>query len=386
MSKVKIVFLVNDLGLSGTARVVMDLCSLSTDTEYDISVISLTKNIPLANIGGWPNNVEVYTFEYYYEPNYSLKRYIELAVNKKITKTRAQPIIDMIDKLNPDILHCHLQPRELIIANLANRRKNYKLLFTDHSVRISHNESTYIKRLLLARVYKYILHDFHITGVSASVMDCHINFGLINKKNIHRLIENKIDVNHFIPDFNKQNNPLNIVYVARLSSGKGHHLLLESWAQLEGDHRPQLYFVGGGDLEMTLRNQISELNLEECITFIGEIEDVVPYLQMADIGVFPSYREGLPLALLEKMSCGLPVLGSDIPELKRVINDGENGLLFRSGSVTDLVMKLKMLIKDDELRNSLGTKAREFVMQRYDSKKVKAEYKEVYIKLMSLSK
>ena len=97
----------------------------------------------------------------------------------------------------------------------------------------------------------------------------------------------------------------------------------------------------------------------------------------------PSYREGLPLALLEKMRIGLPCVVSDIPELASVIQDGVNGLVYPCGDVGELSSNLKNILGDRQLRAKLGAEAARFVESFFVSKLggIDKEYESFYSNL-----
>jgi glycosyltransferase involved in cell wall biosynthesis len=103
------------------------------------------------------------------------------------------------------------------------------------------------------------------------------------------------------------------LYVGRLAPLKDHATLLQAVA-LTRTHHPdvQLWIVGDGPLEASLRMLACELGLEECVTFFGEQADVSPFLVAADLFVSSSLTEGLPVSLLEAMSVGLPAVVTDV--------------------------------------------------------------------------
>src|ERR1700730_6251863 len=101
--------------------------------------------------------------------------------------------------------------------------------------------------------------------------------------------------------------------VGRLAPLKDHATLLRALA-LTRMHHPsvQLWIVGDGPLEVSLRKLSDELGLNHCVTFFGEQADVSPFLLAADLFVSSSVTEGLPVSLLEAMSVGLPALVTDV--------------------------------------------------------------------------
>jgi glycosyltransferase involved in cell wall biosynthesis len=103
------------------------------------------------------------------------------------------------------------------------------------------------------------------------------------------------------------------LYVGRLAPLKDHATLLQALALTRAQHPDvQLWIVGDGPLEASLRKLAGELELEECVTFFGEQADVSPFLLAADLFVSSSLTEGLPVSLLEAMSVGLPAVVTDV--------------------------------------------------------------------------
>jgi glycosyltransferase involved in cell wall biosynthesis len=104
-----------------------------------------------------------------------------------------------------------------------------------------------------------------------------------------------------------------LLYVGRLAPPKDHATLLRAVA-LTRKHHPnvQLWRVGDGPLEISLRKLSDELGLSECVTFFGEQADVSPFMLAADLFVMSSVTEGLPVSLLEAMSVGLPAVVTDV--------------------------------------------------------------------------
>jgi len=104
-----------------------------------------------------------------------------------------------------------------------------------------------------------------------------------------------------------------LLYVGRLAPLKDHATLLRAVA-LTRSHHPdvQLWIVGDGPLQLSLRKLTYELGLNDSVTFFGEQADVSPFMLAADLFVSASVTEGLPVSLLEAMSVGLPAVVTDI--------------------------------------------------------------------------
>jgi len=110
-----------------------------------------------------------------------------------------------------------------------------------------------------------------------------------------------------------------LLYVGRLAPLKDHATLLQAVA-LTRTHHPdvQLWIVGDGPVEFSLRRLTFELGLNDCVTFFGEQADVSPFMLAADLFVSSSVTEGLPVSLLEAMSVGLPAVVTDVGGMREI--------------------------------------------------------------------
>ena len=154
-----------------------------------------------------------------------------------------------------------------------------------------------------------------------------------------------------------------VVTLARLDHIKGIDLLLESWAQV-APHFPhwRLDVFGSGTEEEALRRQARDLGLDDQQIFRGMTNDVDGALSDASVFALPSRGEGFPIALMEAMAYGLPVVAFDCaPGVRELLTDEESGLIINPGNVLGFAAALERLMKDADLRRRLGAQARESV-------------------------
>jgi glycosyltransferase involved in cell wall biosynthesis len=120
-----------------------------------------------------------------------------------------------------------------------------------------------------------------------------------------------------------------------------------------------LYIIGEGVEQDGLKSKIQKLKLEQKITLLGLLDhkSISEWMKAADIFILPSRNEGTPNSLLEAMASGLPVIASQVGGIPELIHENIEGLLFESNSKDDLKDKLKILIKDNQLQEFLGTNA-----------------------------
>src|SRR5262249_48565199 len=124
--------------------------------------------------------------------------------------------------------------------------------------------------------------------------------------------------------------PSDVVFVcvARLVPRKRVDIVLEALALLSPKHpRCRGLIIGCGPLDDALRAQSRELGLCESVRFLGFSDDVRPYLEAADVYVSASEKEGMPLALVEAMACGLPAVVTDISGNSEAVINGRPGML-----------------------------------------------------------
>jgi glycosyltransferase involved in cell wall biosynthesis len=150
-------------------------------------------------------------------------------------------------------------------------------------------------------------------------------------------------------------------HFSTLKPGKRPFDLIASAERVLRAH-PRIVYVIGGD--GSCRKEMEELGRQQGIAksfrYVGEIDhqQMPQYLNLSDIVVLPSEREGAPLVYREAQACGRVLLASDIPAAREAIVDGETGLLFCVGNVEDLAAKILTLVENRALRRTIGEKAR----------------------------
>ena len=170
----------------------------------------------------------------------------------------------------------------------------------------------------------------------------------------------------FVGRFEPQKNLISLIKAISLIQDKGSDLSSRS-DPFHG--RISLVFIGRGSEQQMLDTTAKKLHVS--LKFISPVPNdrLVSFYQRADMFVLPSFVEGHPKALLEAMSCGLPVLASRIPGCIDIITDGIDGLLVKP-TVSGIADGLIRLITNRKLAARLGKKARETVVKRFDKHRV----------------
>ncbi len=177
-----------------------------------------------------------------------------------------------------------------------------------------------------------------------------------------------------------------ILTVGNLYPVKGHRFLIDALARI-GERHPAVHvaIAGRGELETHLRMQAQALGVGHRLHLLGLRADIAALLAAADVFALPSLSEGLPLALLEAMFAGRPVVASDVGEVRAALNDGEAGLLVEPGNVEQLAGTLDWLLSHPADASRLGDAAARRAAAEYDIKRMVARYAEVYQELLQPS-
>ena len=165
--------------------------------------------------------------------------------------------------------------------------------------------------------------------------------------------------------------------VGRVVREKG-YLEFAEMAELVSAGRSDAYFLAVGDalpsdrdgIAAKFRKRIRAAGLEERFRFTGFTDRVRDYLQVMDIFVLSSYREGFPRSVLEAMGCGLPVVATNIRGCREAVVDGETGLLVPPRNGTALAEAVGRLLEDPNLAVSMGRAGRERAVRLFDEKSV----------------
>lgn len=115
---------------------------------------------------------------------------------------------------------------------------------------------------------------------------------------------------------------------------------------------------------------VEQLRTSQDVEWIDEVADVRPYLQRADVVVLPSYREGLPRALLEGAAMGRALIATDVPGCRSVVIDKQTGLLVSPASSDALSAAMLKLTQDPSTLVAMGANARKFVESNFDERLV----------------
>jgi glycosyltransferase involved in cell wall biosynthesis len=278
--------------------------------------------------------------------------------------------LGLLRKLRPNVVHAHTLFSPTTTALLAKQLLDVPVVVTVHGggktgevVRLQN------KALGAARLKLFSQHVDAFVTISQEIKGVLVDSGVPEEHCV--FIPNAVDVERFIPlspaQKRAQRAALDLpdvpiaIYTGRLAPEKCLDRLVTLWADVRAMH-PQalLLLVGAGPEEEALRKVAGD-----GVCFVGRVDDVLSYLQAADLFVLSSRAEGLSVALLEAMACGLPAVITEVGGAADVIRHGTHGWLAPVDDTSALRNALISLFGHDQMRIAFGKQARARVVQEF---------------------
>jgi glycosyltransferase involved in cell wall biosynthesis len=287
-------------------------------------------------------------------------------------------IREILAAADPDILHAHMYHAE-IVAAAASSMSGVPLVVTRHSSGLEFNGLRRIVAAIAGRKTKRVI------TVSEEAAKEALKIGAARDSIV--TIPNGVDTSRFRPlesdlrgsereGFIREQFPADcdpgcflIGSVSGLKPVKNLSMLIEAFAAFESspavvNEGARLIIVGEGPSREELERLVEGLGLERKVSFPGYSDRPEEYLPLFDTFILPSRSEGVPIALLEAMSCGLACAASRVGGMPDLL--GDCGITFDSGDTEALIEVLGRLAADSVLRSDLGRRARIRAMEYFD--------------------
>lgn len=276
-----------------------------------------------------------------------------------------------IRRFNPDVVISFLDTPSILacLLHIAHKKK-WKLIVSERNT---------TQTLSLRERIKFTLYRFAdcIVPNSYSQKDyLAIHYPSLCKKS--HVITNFVDTDSFIPQKTKcDSSILRIIGVGRVLRQKNIPLLIEAVTVLrEKGRRFRVDWYGARfDTYNECMHLIMLNKLEDVFVFHEPCRDIIEKYQQSDLFVLPSIYEGFPNVLCEAMSCGLPVIATNICDNGRIVRHNENGFLFPSGDTMQLVESLiRFMDLPQEKRAAMGEKSRLLALEMFSKEVFVKEY------------
>ncbi|MGI6657059.1 MAG: glycosyltransferase [Desulfobulbus sp.] len=178
--------------------------------------------------------------------------------------------------------------------------------------------------------------------------------------------------------------PCTIGVVGRMVAIKDYPTMLRAFSRvIRVGTDAELVFLGDGPQRSLLENMARELDLEHRVHFLGFQSNVQERVRSFDLVAFSSLSEGIPVAMLEAMAAGVPVVATRVGGIPEAIRDGVDGLLVPSGNAQALADAILRYVGDAALRRQIGSSGRQRVASLYSREAICSRYETIFRELLS---
>ena len=362
--------IISDTNIGGAGRVLLNYLQYCDRTQFQVSVAlpqgSLLKP-PLEELGA-----TVYE--------------VDGIADRSFDRRDIRLLQELIGRLKPDIVHTHGS----LSGRIAARRVGCRVVYTRHC---AFPVPAKLKYPPGRWVNKWINEHYadRIIAVSPAAAE-NLTDGGISPKLITTMMNGVAPVARTAPEEQEamrarcgvETGEFVLGILARIEEYKGHLDILDGIQLLRSQGRPvRLLVAGVGSFEEAVKARCTQLELENCVTFLGFVERVDGLLSILDLQLNASYgTETSSLSILEGLSMGLPAVVSDYGGNPWLIDDGEDGLLFRTRDSGDLARCVAELMdQPDRLRN-MGRRAMEIFQSRFTGQIFAERIESVYRAVM----
>ena len=296
---------------------------------------------------------------------------------------------DIMDHGNYQIIHCHT-PVGGVLGRLAarkTRKEGTRVLYTAHGFHFYRGAP--LKNWLMYYPIEKLCSYFADDIITINQEDYRFAKKHFQHQRIFYLPGIGIDVDRFskAPDcaidfhnlFHLRKDEKVMISVGEMTVNKNHRTIIKALtlSQLGNVH---YMIVGSGVCRTRLEEYAARLNVSDRVHFLGYRNDIASLLHASDVFVFPSYREGLPVALMEAMAAGVPIVASRIRGNVDLVEDGVNGFLCDPEDAADFADKIQTLLKEPELAQKFRTHSLEKIKD-YDQSIVAQQLRKIYFEI-----
>jgi glycosyltransferase involved in cell wall biosynthesis len=301
-------------------------------------------------------------------------------------------LVRLYRRVRPDVVH-HVALKPILYGSLAARLGRLPAVVNAFAglgyTFIQAGKRKGLLRSAMGRALRWSLALPHSRVVFQNEEDARelTSAGIVRHEQIRIIRGVGVDTDKFSPTTSQDENQIPLVVLAgRMLWDKGIGEFVEAARLLRASGvRARCVLVGMVDMENPAA--ISETQLRTwqksgLVEWWGHREDMPNVLASAQIVVLPSYREGLPKVLLEAAACGRPVVATDVPGCREVVQDGSNGFLVPPKDSVSLCQALAKLLQDPALRARMGAQGREMVVKEFSVGRISRETLNLYHELL----
>lgn len=327
-----------------------------------------------------------------------LKNYNIKTFEINFYRTKINPLLDLIlifkfyfffKKHKFDIIFLYTAKPVIygsIAGNLANIKSiNSLITGLGHFFISKKIFSIFIKNILII-LYKFSLSkNKNIIFQNNDDKNKFIDLNIINKKNnyknIHVVNGSGVNIDFFyeMPLSNK----ISFLLVSRLLKEKGILEYIDACKQISKKYDNIIFYMAGwmeNHLDSISKSDLKKVYDINNFKFLGKIDDVRESFKKSNIVVLPSYREGLPRIIIEAMSCGRPIITTNVPGCRETVINEKNGFLIKHKSSQSLVIAMEKFIKNPKIIYKMGKESRKLVEEKFDVKLINEKLLNILLK------
>lgn len=289
-----------------------------------------------------------------------------LGYNSRPNLKAIMKLYEICNDKKPQLVHTHMSA--CIYAVFWVVFHNTKMVHTIHTV----PKFEFSDRIKWVMKLMYRTRKVIPVGISFSIAKEAETLYKLPRNSI-RVIYNGINTLKFKLN-KKTNDKVVLIHIGRLCKVKNQQAIINA---IVGLYNIELIIIGNGELKKSLESMVRELGLDDNVIFTGYVSNVEYWLSKADIFIMSSHYEGVPLAILEAMASGLPIISTDVGSIKEIVK--ENGMLVDTNDSKALKKAIKVLLCDDALRKRMGKKSL-LLSKQYDIKYMVNQYENLYLK------
>jgi glycosyltransferase involved in cell wall biosynthesis len=289
-------------------------------------------------------------------------------------------------KHKPDLVH-HFTIKPVIYGTLAARAAGVQRIVNSITglgfVFTSPTLKAKVLGIIVKTLYRLCLQSPKVKVIFQNQDDRQffIQHKLLKETQCFLVEGSGVDTEKFKPS-NPENNPPKIFLAARLLIEKG---LFEFMAALQILKEKNIPFdaLVAGDLDpgnpgSVSAEQLTQWKKQNLAQFLGHQTNMVEWLQKIDIACLPSYREGLPMSLLEAMAAGKPLVTTDAPGCRATVKNDINGFLVPIKDPSELATALEKLLAQPALRRQMGQASRQMAIDFFSTEKITSAIEKTY--------
>ena len=292
----------------------------------------------------------------------------------------------IIKKLKPDLILAYtIKPN--IFVSIISKFLKIKIYNIITGLGSSFLGNIIIKKLVIF-FYKISLKNSNlIIFQNNDDMNLFKKYKILNKQTYEIILGSGVNTSFYsYYEIDKKKLDIKFLYIGRIIKDKGIYELITAFKNIlskNSNFNLELCLLGSTDRHNPSNISLSEIKKWESDNIIKHIEykkDIREYIKLSDCIILPSYREGLPMSLLEASSCGRPMISTNVPGCKDVVIDNYNGYLCEKENSYDLQLKIEKFINTKiDIRIQMGINARENVIKKFDEKIIIDKYLKLII-------